>query len=75
MAGLKTNQAWLVKTAVFGSVSQPSLAVGIGVIGQGDSPRSGYGPGITLLMTSMTGGINPVVTSGVNIADIFGLKA
>lgn len=49
-------------------------AVGIGVIGQGDSPRSGYGPGITLLMTSMTGGINPVVTPGVNIADIFGLK-
>jgi hypothetical protein len=50
-------------------------AVGIGVIGQGDSPRSGYGPGITLLMTSMTGGINPVVSPGVNIADVFGLKA
>lgn len=50
-------------------------AVGIGVIGQGDSPRAGYGPGVTLLMTSMTGGINPVVTPGVNIADVFGLKA
>lgn len=48
-------------------------AVGIGVIGQGDSPRSGYGPGVTLLMTSMTGGINPVVTPGVNVREIFGL--
>ncbi|MDX2138781.1 MAG: DUF4438 domain-containing protein [Chloroflexota bacterium] len=46
-------------------------ALGIGVIGQGDSPRSGYGPGVTLVMTSMTGGINPVVSPGVNIADIF----
>ncbi|MDZ4767450.1 MAG: DUF4438 domain-containing protein [Chloroflexota bacterium] len=49
-------------------------AVGIGVIGQGDSPRAGYGPGVTLIMTSMTGGINPVVQPGVNIADVFGLK-
>lgn len=48
-------------------------ALGIGVIGQGDSPRSGYGPGVTLLMTSMTGGINPVVTQGVNVKEIFGL--
>jgi hypothetical protein len=49
-------------------------AVGIGVIGQGDSPRAGYGPGVTLVMTSMTGGINPVVSPGVNIADVFGLE-
>ncbi|MBL8132002.1 MAG: DUF4438 domain-containing protein [Anaerolineae bacterium] len=49
-------------------------AVGIGVVGQGDSPRSGYGPGITLIMTSVTGGINPVVSPGVNIKDVFGLK-
>jgi hypothetical protein len=49
-------------------------AVGIGVVGQGDSPRAGYGPGVTLVMTSMTGGINPVVSPGVNIAEIFGLK-
>jgi hypothetical protein len=48
-------------------------AVGIGVIGQGDSPRAGYGPGITLIMTSMKGGIAPVVQPGVNIADVFGL--
>ncbi|MBI5670534.1 MAG: DUF4438 domain-containing protein [Chloroflexi bacterium] len=49
-------------------------AVGIGVVGQGDSPRNGYGPGITLLMTSMTGGINPVVTPGVNLKDVFSLQ-
>ncbi len=49
-------------------------AVGIGVVGQGDSPRAGYGPGLTLVMTSMTGGINPVVSPGVNIADIFKMQ-
>lgn len=49
-------------------------AIGIGVVGQGDSPRAGYGPGVTLVMTSMTGGINPVVSPGVNIKDVFGLK-
>lgn len=48
-------------------------AVGIGVIGQGDSPRAGYGPGITLLMTSASTGIEPVVTPGVNLKDIFSL--
>jgi len=50
-------------------------AIGIGVIGQGDSPRSGYGPGVTLVMTSMKGGINPVVTAGVNIKEVFNLQA
>jgi hypothetical protein len=49
-------------------------AVGIGVVGQGDSPRAGYGPGVTLLMTSLTGGINPVVTPGVNLKDVFALQ-
>lgn len=49
-------------------------AVAIGVIGQGDSPRSGYGPGVTVIMTSASGGINPVITPGVNLKDIFGLK-
>jgi len=29
---------------------------------------------ITLVMTSMAGGINPVVTPGVNIKDVFSLK-
>ncbi len=45
-------------------------AVGIGVIGQGDSPRAGYGPGITLLMTSAKGGIAPQISENVNIKDL-----
>ena len=45
-------------------------AVGIGVVAQGDSPRAGYGPGITLLMTSASGGIAPLVTPGVNLKDL-----
>ncbi len=48
-------------------------AIGIGVVGQGDSPRAGYGPGITLLMTSAAGGIAPAVTPGVNLKDVFTL--
>ena len=49
-------------------------AIGIGVVGQGDSPRAGYGPGVTLLMTSVSSGIDPVVTPGVNLKDIFSFK-
>lgn len=49
-------------------------AIGVGVIGQGDSPRAGYGPGITLLMTSVTGGIAPAKTVNVNLRDIFNLQ-
>lgn len=49
-------------------------AVGIGVVGQGDSPRNGYGPGVTVIMTSASSGIQPVVTPGVNIKEVFGLK-
>ena len=44
------------------------------VIGQGDSPRAGYGPGITLLMTSVPSGIEPAITAGVNLKDIFNLQ-
>lgn len=49
-------------------------AVGIGVIGQGDSPRAGYGPGITLLMTSVKSGIAPSITPGVNLKSVFDLQ-
>jgi hypothetical protein len=48
--------------------------IGIGVVGQGDSPRAGYGPGITLLMTSPTSGIEPVLTAGVNLKTLFNLS-
>jgi hypothetical protein len=50
-------------------------AVGIGVVGQGDSPRPGYGPGLTLLMTSFDGKIAPVVDARANLADLFDLRA
>ena len=49
-------------------------AVGIGVVGQGDSPRPGYGPGLTLLMTSHDGMIAPVMTPGTNLARLFDLR-
>ncbi len=45
-------------------------AVGIGVIAQGDSPRAGYGPGITLVMTSAGGNIAPMLSPGVNLRDL-----
>jgi hypothetical protein len=45
-------------------------AVGIGVVAQGDSPRAGYGPGLTMLMTSAAGGIAPLLSSDVNIKDL-----
>lgn len=49
-------------------------SIGIGVVAQGDSPRTGYGPGVTLIMTAHTGGIEPVVTPGVNLKDVLNLK-
>ncbi len=48
-------------------------AVGIGVVGQGDSPRAGYGPGLTLIMTSAQGGIEPTVTPGVNLKEVLNI--
>lgn len=49
-------------------------AVGIGVVAQGDSPRTGYGPGITLLMTSARNGIAPQMSAEVNLTHLLGLK-
>lgn len=48
-------------------------AIGIGVIGQGDSPRSGYGPGITLLMTAAVSAIEPVLVEHLNLKELFNL--
>ena len=50
-------------------------AVGIGIVGQGDSPRPGYGPGLTLLMTSHDGGIVPERSGDANLATLFDLHA
>lgn len=48
-------------------------AVSIGVVSQGDSHRAGFGPGVTMLMTSRGGAIRPLVQSGVNIATLLHL--
>ncbi|MEM6280956.1 MAG: DUF4438 domain-containing protein [Chloroflexota bacterium] len=48
-------------------------AMGIGVIGQGDSPRHGYGPGISMLMTAAVNAIEPVVTPNVNLKELLQL--
>ena len=42
-------------------------AMAIGVVCQGGSFRSGYGPGIAVIMTSKAPVIEPVVTAGANI--------
>jgi hypothetical protein len=49
-------------------------AIGIGVVGQGDSPRPGYGPGLTLLMTSHDGMIEPVHAPGTNLSTLLELQ-
>ncbi|MBV7339432.1 DUF4438 domain-containing protein [Chloroflexi bacterium TSY] len=49
-------------------------SVVIGVVCQGGSFRSGYGPGIAIIMTSKQGMIAPVATSGANIGDLLHLR-
>ncbi|HBY95745.1 MAG: DUF4438 domain-containing protein [Ardenticatenaceae bacterium] len=49
-------------------------SVVVGVVCQGGSFRSGYGPGLAIFMTSKTGMIQPVVTEGANIGSLLGLR-
>jgi len=49
-------------------------AVIIGIVVHGDSFVSGHGPGVTSLMTSLTGKIKPVKVEKANIADYLGLS-
>lgn len=49
-------------------------AVSIGIIVHGDSYISGHGPGVTGLLTSRSGAIEPVIDAGANIADVLGLR-
>ncbi len=46
----------------------------VGVVCQGASFRSGYGPGLAIIMTSKTGAVQPVVTDGANIAKLLELR-
>lgn len=48
-------------------------AVCVGVVVHGDSPRAGYGPGLTVIMASADNRIRPVVRSERNIAGLLGL--
>jgi hypothetical protein len=50
-------------------------ALSIGVVAHGDSPRAGYGPGVTIVMTAVGGRIQPAVVRERNIADLLGLRA
>lgn len=48
-------------------------AMAVGVVCQGGSFRSGYGPGIAVIMTSKAPVIEPVVTAGANLKMLMGL--
>lgn len=48
-------------------------AIGIGVVCHADSYRAGYGPGLTVIMTSPNGQIVPRVEAGVNVASLLGI--
>lgn len=48
-------------------------AVSVGVVSHGDSHRAGFGPGVTILLTSRDGAIRPVRRAGTNIATLLGL--
>ncbi|TVR74114.1 MAG: DUF4438 domain-containing protein [Sphaerobacteraceae bacterium] len=48
-------------------------SISIGIIAHGDSFQSGHGPGVTGLLTSKSGAIEPVIDAGANIAQILGL--
>ena len=49
-------------------------AVSIAVVGQGDSPRAGYGPGLTVIMTGTNEAIAPTVTEEVNLQRLLKLE-
>ncbi|HUZ02171.1 MAG TPA: DUF4438 domain-containing protein [Thermomicrobiaceae bacterium] len=48
-------------------------SVTVGIIAHGDSIIAGHGPGVTCLLTSRSGAIEPVVDAGANIGHILGL--
>jgi hypothetical protein len=49
-------------------------AMSIGIVGQTDGPRAGYGPGMTVVMTAPAGQLGSFQAPGTNIADILGLR-
>ena len=49
-------------------------AVAIGVVVHGDSPRSGFGPGVTPLLAAVNRAIEPVLVDSRNVTDLLGLR-
>jgi hypothetical protein len=49
-------------------------SVVVGVVCQGGSVRSGYGPGLAIILSSRAGMINPVTTPNANLADLLELR-
>jgi Domain of unknown function (DUF4438) len=49
-------------------------ALGIGVVGQTDGPRAGYGPGLTVIMTAPKGELGSFPAPGTNIATLLALE-
>ena len=47
----------------------------IGVVGQTDGPRSGYGPGMTVIMTAPKGELGTYRDAAANIASLLKLEA
>jgi hypothetical protein len=50
-------------------------AMSIGIVGQTDGPRSGYGPGMTVIMTAPKGELGAYVEASANIASLLKLEA
>lgn len=48
-------------------------AVSVGIVVHGDSPRSGYGPGLTIIMAAGENRIRPVQHPERNIAELLGI--
>nr|MDQ2680529.1 DUF4438 domain-containing protein [Candidatus Eremiobacteraeota bacterium] len=49
-------------------------AISVGIVVHGASQSSGHGPGVTTLLTSAAGKINPVISKNANIAKILKLR-
>lgn len=49
-------------------------ALGIGIVGQTDGPRAGYGPGLTVMMTAPGGELGSFPSPGANIATLLSLE-
>ena len=49
-------------------------AVSIGVIVHGECVTAGHGPGVTTLLTSVSGALAPTIDRRANIAQVLGLR-